>query len=790
MTDVLKQTLCTLFLITVIQPVFSQELGTISGTVLGNDNQPEEDVHLFLAQTAYGTSTDANGKYKITGVQPGDYFLSISKVGFKEVQQVVTVKASENTIIDVTLITSSYQLDEVAVYGQKRQTIYATRLNAPLEQTPMSVNIIPRELLVQQQAISLEDALKNVSGVTRYGYYGLSDNINIRGFDIGLAGGPENYRINGVMVRTPYSDYVEQVQVLKGPASILYGDVEPGGIINYVTKKPLGYDHSSIEIKLGQFGLYRPSIDVGGKLGEKLNYRMNTVYESSESFRDNVSNEQFMIAPSLEWEISDKTSLLVDGIFMRNQATIDWGMPLGLSLQRVKQLKSSNFYGYPDGNSEGNNNMISTTFSHLFATNWEVRNVLAFSNQKRSLHDVYPVLNEVSDSVEFSWGDYRELSRTNTISNFVDVSGQIVTGPLRHKVLVAFDISQISRPVAYNFSFPAGERTTLSNPSWENTALSSLPILNDDEVPYTLRTGFNIQDLISFMDDRLNILIGGRFSSFTTGTYYRGEAEKPEDYNDTQKSRFTPRVGFTFELFNGVSAYASYAESFSSVAPSPGRGLTDPQPLVGNQIEFGVKQSLLDDKLGITTSFFDLQRKNVLQFDIIDQNGSFTDPGNFRANQSGQHSSRGVELDINGKLLDNWQVYAAFSYIKTKVDSEIIQDGDAEPVDYTGFELPNNPHAKYSIWTQYTFQRGIPGLSTGLGIFHQGKMYGDRLNTEENVIGDFTRIDAMVGYQYRHMRIQLNVQNLSDAETFQRSLFGSFIPQLPRRVIGSIAFKF
>jgi len=779
-----------LLLTGVCQSIFSQSSGSVSGTVVNEASEPEVGVHLFLLQSPYGTTSNLEGKYDLSSIPPGEYQLAISKVGFLEQRIPLTIKAGQETSINVQLIQSNYQLDEIAVYGQQRTTIHALRIQAPLEETPLSINIVPRELLVQQQAISLEDALRNVSGVSKFGSYGLSDNINIRGFDIGLAGGPENYRVNGVMMRTPYSDYVEEVQVLKGPASILYGDVEPGGIINFVTKKPLGYEHASLEMKIGQYGLFRPSIDVGGKLRDNLSYRLNTVYETSNSFRDDISNEQFMVAPSLAWNISDATNVHFEAILMRNETTIDWGMPVGLSLQQAKEIDPANFYGYPDGTSEGNNNLLSTTITHRFSNTWSVRNVFTYSNQERLLHDVYPIYNASTDSVEYSFGDYRELSRTNTISNFLELNGTFFTGPLRHRVMAAFDISRISRPVAFNFIFPIPGGTPLSDPSWENTALSSVPVLNDDELPFTLRTGVNIQDLISLLDNRLHILIGGRFSQFTNGSKFRGDAQEPADYSDTQESRFTPRLGLTFELIEGTTVYASVAESFSSVAPSPGRGLTDPEPLIGDQIEFGIRQSVFDDRLGITVSYFDLNRKNVLQFDIIDPDGSISDPNNFRANQSGEHSSSGIELDINGKLLDNWQVFSAFSYIKTEVISEVVQNGDAEPIDYAGLELPNNPTTKASLWTQYTLEEGLPGLSVAVGVFHQGDMFGDRLNTAANTIEAFTRFDAMLGYQYKNMSLRLNVQNLNDVETFQRSIFGTYVPQMPRRIIGSVAFKF
>ena len=780
--------LLILVLLFVVKIAFAQT-GNITGIIKSSDNQPQQSVHIILIQSPYATTTDASGHFTLKNIPVGEYLLVVSKIGFQEQQRVITVTNGENTSLELSLTTATYHLDEVAVYGQKRRTIHATRVNASLEETPLSLNIVPRELLVQQQAISLEDALRNVSGVSKFGSYGLSDNINIRGFDIGLSGGAENYRVNGVMLRTPYSDYVEEVQVLKGPASILYGDVEPGGIINYVTKKPLGYNHASLEFKVGEFGLYRPSIDIGGKLNEKVSYRLNAVYETSNSFRDEVSNEQFMIAPSVLWNISDQTTLSAEAILMNNEVTIDWGMPVGISLEQAKQLDRSNFYGYPDGTSEGGNNTIMTTFTHRFLGNWQIRNTFAFSNQSRLIHDVYPIYNSGTDSVEYSFGDYREKSRTNTISNFLNLTGDVYTGSLRHRLLLGVDVSHITRPVASNFVFPIPLTTSLQNPSWSNTALSTTPILDDDILPFTTRLGVNVQDLVSLFDDRLHVLLGLRFSQYTNGTKYRGEAEEPVDNANTTESRFTPRVGLTYEVIDGISLYASYAESFSSIAPQPGRGLDDPKPEIGDQIEFGVKSSFLNDRLGITLSYFDLNRRNVLQFEIINPNGNISDPANFRANQSGEHNSKGIEIDINGKLMDNWQVFAAFSYFKTEVVRELVQTGDAEPVDFSGNELPNNPNTKLSIWTQYTLKNIIPGLFIGGGIFHQGDMFGDRFNTEENVIEAFTRIDAMIGYQYKNLKFQLNLQNINDVETFQRSIFGTYVPQAPRRIVGSIAFE-
>ena len=778
-----------LMLFFIVPVAFAQTSGDITGVVMDSQNQAQQGVHVFIPQTAYSTTTAANGSFEIPNVPIGEYLLSVTKIGFEQQQLTVVVGTQGSVNLEIRLAEATYHLDEVAVYGQKRSTLYAARVNAPLEQTPLSVNIVSQELLRQQQAISLEDALVNVSGVSKFGSYGLSDNINIRGFDIGLSGGAENYRVNGLMLRTPYSDYVEEVQVLKGPASILYGDVEPGGIVNFVTKKPLGYNHASLEFKLGEYGLYRPSVDLGGKLADNVSYRLNTVFETSESFRDEVFNQQFMIAPTVFWDFGEKTSLNVEALLMNNEVTIDWGMPVGLPLQRAEQLDRSNFYGYRDGTSEGNNNMITATFAHKLSSNWEIRNTLGYSNQSRLIHDVYPVFNSSTDSVEFSFGDYREKSRTNTFSNFLDITGDVTTGEIYHRILLGVDVSDVTRPVAFNFVFPIPITTSLDEPSWENTGLSSTPILDDDVLPFTTRLGINAQDLVSILDDRLNLLLGVRFSQFTTGTRYSGDAEEPEDNSNTTESRLTPRIGLTYEVVEGITLYGSYAESFSSVAPQPGRGLENPEPLIGDQIEFGVKSSLLDDRLGITLSYFDLNRKNVLQFEIIDQNGSISDPGNFRANQSGEHNSTGVELDINGKLLYNWQIYAAFSYFETEVIRELVQSGEAEPVDFAGKELPNNPNTKLSIWTQYTLTDGIPGLFIGAGIFHQGDMFGDRLNTEENVIEAFTQIDAMVGYQYKNVTFQLNARNLNDVETFQRSIFGTYVPQSPRVIIASIAFE-
>jgi iron complex outermembrane receptor protein len=287
--------------------------GTIGGTVRSADGQPAPFVSVALKDTGTGTTTDERGRYRLTGLAAGSYTLVVQGIGYAPQEQAVEVAEGAPTTADVTLPQSTRELGEVQVLGQKRRTASATRTNQELLDIPMSIQVIGQDVVQQQNAFDLATLTRNISGVNLKGTYAGGDTyqfFNARGFDLNNW---QNYRRNGLMVwnmGTHFNDNIEAVEFLKGPAAILFGDVAPGGVMNFVTKKPLNYDYRRLELKVGQYGLLRPTLDVSGPLNEKrtLLYRVNTTYQQSNSFRDEVSSNALMLAPSLTWNVTPRLS--------------------------------------------------------------------------------------------------------------------------------------------------------------------------------------------------------------------------------------------------------------------------------------------------------------------------------------------------------------------------------------------------------------------------------------------------------------------------------------------------
>lgn len=690
--------------------------------------------------------------------------------------------------------------ESVTVYGQRIRTVSATRTDTALIDIPMAIQVVDQEQLQQQQVLDLADVVRNVSGIHKWGSYagdaGQSD-YNIRGFDLGVSGLTQNFRMNGLY--TPnggglYSDFVERVEIIKGPASVLYGDVAPGGIVNLVTKKPVDQDIRRFEAKIGQDGLLRPSIDLGGRLDSdgRLLYRLNATYEETDSFRDEVHREGFSIAPALTWRFSEETTWTVEAILRDQDRGMDWGFPALLSLEQVEDLPRENFYGDPDRVASGKSQSFISTFEHYFNSNIRLRNTTNVATGDRLVHDVYPVFDFDTGRVGFGWGDYLEGADSDRFSNTFDLMMDFQTGSANHSILVGFDYMTSDDRVSWAFGGVEGSLDLVNpGPDLGSVVPSSFVLPDATNTRFVNRTGINIQDQIQLFDERLHLLLGLRFSDFESGIKYDNPADRPAGEEDTEDDEVVPRLGVLYKARPNISLYASYAESFEVVGVDPGRNLNDPKPVIGEQYEFGFKGNFFGDRFGFTASYFNIDKENVLQFFLREPDLNISDPTSWEANQTGKHNSNGVEIDWHGMVNDRFRLSGSFTFLDTEVKEELVQEPwESTPTDYSGFELTNNPDQAASLWANYDFDRTLDGLTMGLGIFYRGEFYGDRLNTEVNQVPDSTKMDLMLGYSFSKVNLQLNVMNLTDEETFlnQWNLFWQ--PQPARRAVLSVSTNF
>lgn len=767
---------------------------TIKGTVKDSNNQPVPFVNILVNGSSLGASTNDFGQFSIAGVPTGNITLSISSIGFESITKEITTEEGKTTTIDIDLSQTSKQLGEIVVLGQKRKTSSATKTNIEIMDVPMAIQVIGQDVIQQQAVIDLKDIVRNVSGLNQTGSYnGGYQYFNSRGFDMNNW---TNFRRNGTLLwnmGNHYADFYESVEFLKGPAAILYGDVAPGGIMNFVTKKPLNYDYRRFEMKLGQYGLIRPSIDISGPLNEKKNllYRLNATYETSNSFRDKVENETLMLASAIQWRISDKTSWLIEGVLKDDERVGDPGLvsPDG-TFEGLKKISEKTFLGEPGATYSYNNKSALSTFKHYFNDSWNVQNVISYTYTERTPLNIY-VNNDADQAGNISRYQYFFKQRFETWTTSLDLNGEVQTGALTHKILVGADfVDDKIRMGGFLQSDIAGT-INLNNPQYGQEVLQALPEIWDESANFTSRIGLYAQDQISLANEKLHFLIGLRYNRYVSGTRYDNEDDKPNDYQEVKENPLVPRVGVVFKPQTWMSVYGSYAESFEVNGFDWIQPTKIIPPTKGKQFEIGVKGDFLNEKLGVTLAAFQINKNDAYgwgysetapTFDYVSYYEDSNDPSqNYFTYLAPQHQSQGIELDFNGRVTDNLKITGAASYII----AQVVEDPGFEK----GNWLPNQPRQMANIWVSYKFPAALTGFDIGYGAFYKGAFYAGLDNDPLNKAKANYTMDASVGYEYKNFRTQINVSNFTDRKNYLGA-FGVWEPQWTRRAILSVSYKF
>ncbi|SEK78263.1 TonB-dependent receptor [Parapedobacter koreensis] len=321
--------------------------GTVSGTVRTSDGQPAGFVTVSI-RGQRSTQADERGGFKLENIEAGTYTVVASYVGLQTQQQRVTVAPDGTANVAFTLSEDAQTLQEVEVTGQQRKTSSVTKTDIPLENLPMMVQIIDQAQLQRRQVLSIREAIANVSGINyASSYSGGYDAFSGRGFEL-------TAMRNGVSIANGagqlYGDNIEQIDVLKGPASIQYGDLPPGSVINLVTKKPLEQNYTRFEMKLGQYSLLRPTFDISGALDENRTvlFRLNTTLEKANSFRDEINNRTFLFAPTITWKITDRLTWNVEAVYSNDERTSDPGIiSPNQTYDGLQRLRFETFLGEP-----------------------------------------------------------------------------------------------------------------------------------------------------------------------------------------------------------------------------------------------------------------------------------------------------------------------------------------------------------------------------------------------------------------------------------------------------------
>lgn len=647
----------------------------------------------------------------------------------------------------------------------------ATRTDTSIHETPQSISVVSKDVVEDLGATRLQDALDYAGGVGRannFGGQGLTT-FTVRGFTTG-----EFYRngfpINRGYPNMPDANTIERLEVLRGPATMLYGRGDPGGTFNVVSKQPLAERTVTLGSQLNDQGMKRGTLDASGPLDEegRLAYRLNVVGEGGDTFRDHVETERYGVTPVITWQATDDTKVTFEGDFMRNNHPLDRGLTR-FPNQRGTPSRDT-FWGDKDaGKLHNDNNMAQLRFEHALSDNWTLGG--GFQWLDGSLKG-----NAIEANGPGSLGadgrtlqrnfNYRKLEWTDKDSQ-LNLTGHFSTGGFDHTLLTGIEYedydykSIIQRSSAVAGTYPID----IFDPVYGQTrpALTRTP--THDKENLKTYAAF-VQDQVA-LTERLKVLAGARFERFEHDYQnYVGKSWQAAD------NAVTPRVGVIYDLTDTVAVYADAARSFkpNTGASREGGGFA---PEKGKSYEMGIKWEALDRQLSVDAAIYQIEKKNVLTTDPVDNTFSVA---------AGQVRSRGFDLNVAGNLTPEWRVIGGYAY----VDAEVTRDNTLR----SGTRLMNIPRNSFSLLNVYEFQDGaLKGLGLGVGGKYVDQRAGQTANTAFSMDA-YTVVDLLGYYKVNeHVRLNLDVKNLFNRE-YEEGAFGNIYayPGAPRTVQVGIAY--
>ncbi|WEJ07690.1 TonB-dependent receptor [Pseudomonas sp. FJ2-5-13] len=649
----------------------------------------------------------------------------------------------------------------------------ATRTDTSIHETPQSISVVSKDVVEDLGATRLQDALDYAGGVGRannFGGQGLTT-FTVRGFTTG-----EFYRngfpINRGYPNMPDANTIERLEVLRGPATMLYGRGDPGGTFNVVSKQPLAERTVTLGSQLNDQGMKRGTLDASGPLDEegRLAYRLNVVGEGGDTFRDHVETERYGVTPVITWQATDDTKVTFEGDFMRNNHPLDRGLTR-FPNQRGTPSRDT-FWGDKDaGKLHNDNNMAQLRFEHALNDNWTLGG--GFQWLDGSLKG-----NAIEANGPGSLGadgrtlqrnfNYRKLEWTDKDYQ-LNLTGHFSTGGFDHTLLTGIEYedydykSIIQRSSAVAGTYPID----IFDPVYGQTrpALTRTP--THDKENLKTYAAF-VQDQVA-LTERLKVLAGARFERFEHDYQnYVGKSWQAAD------NAVTPRLGVIYDLTDTVAVYADAARSFKPNTGASREGVSF-APEKGKSYEMGIKWEALDRQLSIDAAIYQIEKKNVLAVDPADTTNTF----NVAA---GQVRSRGFDLNVAGNLTPEWRVIGGYAY----VDAEVTRDTTLR----SGTRLMNIPRNSFSLLNVYEFQDGaLKGLGLGVGGKYVDQRAGQTANTAFSMDA-YTVVDLLGYYKVNErVRLNLDVKNLFNRE-YEEGAFGNIYayPGAPRTVQVGIAY--
>lgn len=795
--------------------VYAQTAPAVNGTVRDITGLPIPRATVTIAtesgQHIATVTTDDSGRYTVERIAPGRYTATADSSGFARQSRLLIIEVGSRTldfVLAVDVLTQTVTVSAASPDSFHTQTATsALRTDVPLMDVPQAISIVPAEILQQQDIREVGEVARTVSGMGRaVGYSESADKFMIRGLliDYSLKNGFKNSSL------LSFSDManVERIEVLKGPSSLLYGRIEPGGVVNIVTKQPLAVRRQSAEFTVGRYDVTRGTFDLTGPLGDsaRVSYRLVGAGEHDGSHRQQVSNTNGFVAPSFSWKIADQTTVTLEGEALKTSGTPDAGLPghpISFSLPLTLSV------GATQDSIRNRNVRAAYYLTHRFNDRWSLTNASSVLRADASRKQVYaPNGTLLQDGRTFARPvlDEREAS----LSQFsrVDIVGKPSIGGQRHVILVSVEggreryengISLL--PIAsidiyqpsYDASYPASE-----DPPQQvrRQGADSLGVVLQDQWTLSERWKATLGGRLDFARTLYFDLVnrpatgvppvgrppgggtmppggggttpppgGGTPPGPGTGT----PAFEPTTRESSERvDAFSPRLGIAFQPNRNTSLYVSYSKSFNPLQLIHYINLVNIKPFRATQYEGGVKLDLFSARLQATAAVFALEATGYVLPEPGGRFGSVT--------YDGFKKSSGFEAEASahpGRLA----VRASYTF----------NTGDKR-VGFPGTSLMNAARHSGSAWATWAERDGrLKGLTFGAGVYTAGGRVANLFDSLR--IPGYARLDTLVSYDRTKWGLQLNLKNITseryyDTDAVQGLLLpgAPFSPELTFRV--------
>lgn len=832
----MQQTI-TAFVLLLLTTLAKAQDGSLRGTVATEHGERIISASITISGIKKGNSTNQKGEFAIQGLKPGEHHLTISMIGYEPWKKNIIITAGEETVLNAVLKEASNQLQEIEIIGRKEtgykntSSFIATKTATALKDVPQSISYVTKELMQDQAAARVGEVVKFMSGVNQFSFY---DDLTIRGFRIN--GGNTTQLINGMRSfsgfwKQPMVNYLERVEVIKGPASALFGNASPGGTVNRVTKKPLEERRQSLSFSTGSFNTIRVLTDFTGPFDEekKILYRLNLGYENAGSFRDLQFEKNFIVAPSVSFLPTERTRVNVDMVYNHSSSRLDRGQsvfnnsdvystPISLSLNATNDYLKEEFYTVMGSLNHRFNDRFSFSAGYLRSSYTEDllehRSANAYAKDKEG--------NPITSLVDRQVFNRKSRRYMDNLSAYLTYD--LHTGNIKHRLLAGYDYGQMTTPpgssqqtannyllkdggsapyrvkdsakyVFYDFKTKNanGQDTTLRipKPNVSSFDLSKSGNQFEDITKYFYTTaptapaftnlhGFYVQDQISY--GKWQVLLGLRYETYIDKNNYKTpKEEKVRQYD------LMPRIGVVYSVTKNINVYGTYTEGYN---PQTAAQQANPlaggpfDPLESDLIEAGIKTEWFRGRLTANASVYRIRQRNALY------NAGVAGQPDLMI-QIGEEESKGVEFDVVGQITPNWNLLLNYAFN----EAVLTKAGKADE-SIVGNQKPNAPRHQGGIWTKYQWRKGILqgfGIGAGSNFVTVRNVFPDASPTPNGpfTIPGYVIANAALYYRVDKFQLQLNLNNLFD-KTYWVGGYDNLrlFPGAPRNWMTTVSYTF